>query len=562
MDEFGSPISGGIRAVRRNISSSFLRAQRPQADTVTTNLLQQQSLQVTNVSLQLQKISRQISSINFNLNAVKENIILSEQLEKRREDAQRNRERILAEQGLREGKESELEKKIQTALFSPIARIGQKTRGILERVAQFLLTLAGGWLTMTGIDLLQAMTEGNVDKINKLKIKFLGGLALSTGALTAMSIGVKKSFGILSIFSRNVARMASGGLLLSSLLGIRILLGGLVRNADKLNATNGGEPNITDKITNTIFNILDAAFVLDILNRLTGRKLSKFFSNKFKFKGKPPESGQGPDPGSNNKNNQSKNNQSKKKSRTNTRTNTNPKRKLFGKNIFKSFLGTSLLLLGIGIQANTTAKEIQENLDKLEEEGLDTEQNKKEEISKGIGGGLGQIGLGFGIAKVTSVLLKLLVGIMASAGVIIPDPLTTAAGIGLFSMLSQGAFNMGLDSKAKTFGEKIGGGLAGVKNEKKDDNKEEEIFFRIPEDGVGPLIRVDPIKNNDDRIEEISKFDPEDMVEPSVITLNSNAQGGSNVTSNNTEKPIPLPDTNFFDNTHTLYARSLTGIFV
>ena len=102
MDEFGSPISGGIRAVRRNISSSFFGAPRqPQADPITTDLLQQQSLQLTSVSSQLQKVSQQISGLNFNLKTVKENLALNEQLEKQREAARQNRERILAEQGLR-----------------------------------------------------------------------------------------------------------------------------------------------------------------------------------------------------------------------------------------------------------------------------------------------------------------------------------------------------------------------------------------------------------------------------------------------------------------------------
>ena len=42
MDEFGSPLIGGIRAVRRNISSSFFGAPRQsQPDPVTTDLLQQ-----------------------------------------------------------------------------------------------------------------------------------------------------------------------------------------------------------------------------------------------------------------------------------------------------------------------------------------------------------------------------------------------------------------------------------------------------------------------------------------------------------------------------------------
>ena len=51
MDEFGSPLAGGIRAVRRNISSSFFGAPRQaQADPVTTDLLQQQSLSLTSIS--------------------------------------------------------------------------------------------------------------------------------------------------------------------------------------------------------------------------------------------------------------------------------------------------------------------------------------------------------------------------------------------------------------------------------------------------------------------------------------------------------------------------------
>ena len=66
MDEFGSPLTGGIRAVRRNISSSFFRApQNPQPDSVTTDLLQEQSLKLTSVSGQLQNISRQIADFRF-----------------------------------------------------------------------------------------------------------------------------------------------------------------------------------------------------------------------------------------------------------------------------------------------------------------------------------------------------------------------------------------------------------------------------------------------------------------------------------------------------------------
>ena len=232
MDEFGSPISGGISAVRRNISSNFLSGgQQQKPDTVTTNLLQQQSLQLTSVSQQLQTISNQISTFDRNLNGVKENLALTEQLEKQREGAKQNRERILAEQGLREGKESALEAKIQSSLTQPLQRIGIKTQSTLGSLSGFLLTLAGGWLTVTGIDLLQSLSEGNVDKINALKVRFLGGLTIIAGSLTAISIGIKKTLSILGGFAGLVGRVAFGGFLRAGLKGVQVLLAGLVKKA-------------------------------------------------------------------------------------------------------------------------------------------------------------------------------------------------------------------------------------------------------------------------------------------------------------------------------------------
>ena len=271
MDEFGSPLAGGINAVRRNISSSFFSAPQRQAqpDPVTTDLLQQQSLQLTNVSQQLQGISRQISSVDFNLKSVKENLAVNEQLEKQREAAKQNRERILAEQGLREGKESALEAKIQTSLTQPLQRIGLKTQRTLGRLTQFLLTLAGGWLTVTGIDLLRSLSEGNIDKINILKSRFIGGLTVLAGTLTAMSIGIKRSFGILGRFAGTIGRVAFGGFLRAGLKGVQILLAGLVRKAGKIGGLGGGR-NIVGSIIESILFIF-------------GRDIFKFL-NPFKKK--------------------------------------------------------------------------------------------------------------------------------------------------------------------------------------------------------------------------------------------------------------------------------------
>ena len=79
MDEeqgLASPIAGGIRAVRNTVSSSVFSGRpapvQAQPDTITTNLLQQNSLSLNNVSGQLTNISSQVSGLNGSLLAIKE----------------------------------------------------------------------------------------------------------------------------------------------------------------------------------------------------------------------------------------------------------------------------------------------------------------------------------------------------------------------------------------------------------------------------------------------------------------------------------------------------------
>ena len=246
MDEeqtLASPIAGGINAVRRNMSSGLFGSRRqnqvPQSDSITTNLLTNQSLELKSVSRQLEVISNQMTNINTSLSGVKESLALSDSLDRQRERAKQNRERILAEQGLREGKESELEKKIQTALVSPIKRIGEKAQGVLFNFQKFFLLLAGGWLTNVGIDLINALVTGNTDQINKLKTKFTIGLVAISGTLTALNVGIKTIFRLLNVFVGSVARFAFGGFVGNTLAGLRLFLRNIAVKAG-LAAAGGG----------------------------------------------------------------------------------------------------------------------------------------------------------------------------------------------------------------------------------------------------------------------------------------------------------------------------------
>ena len=190
-----SPIAGGLRGIRRSVSSGIFGGTpapvQAQPDSQTTNLLQQNSLALNNVSSQLTNISQQVAGLNGSLAAIQENLAVSDTLERQREAAKQNREAILAEQGLREGKESQIESRIQQALTFPVRRLAQKTQFGLSRLTNFFLILAGGWLTNTLVNMINASADGNTDLFNQLKNTLQKQLLIVGGTMVAISLGFK-----------------------------------------------------------------------------------------------------------------------------------------------------------------------------------------------------------------------------------------------------------------------------------------------------------------------------------------------------------------------------------
>ena len=576
MDEFGSPISGGIRAVRRNISSSFFGAPRqPQADPITTDLLQQQSLQLTSVSSQLQKVSQQISGLNFNLKTVKENLALNEQLEKQREAARQNRERILAEQGLREGKESELEKKIQSSLTKPIERLGVKTQGILNRLTTFLFTLAGGWLTLTGIDLLQALTEGNVDKINKLKTKFLVGLGVIVGSFTAISIGIKKVIGILGVFAGNVARVAFGGILKASLRGVQLLLGGLVRKAATIPFGLFGGGGFTQFVRSIVENII----ALKLLGAGGAGKqnaakaaASTFFNNTKKKASRTKTS---VSTGSNSFSRTMKNVQ--KEFQKNVGRVTNPIRK-------KLFPTTADIVASGGVFRKGSQSAMLSPMKVARESGLNPLKNTIKNLFKKLPGKnmllklLGAVGIKGGLSGLLkkfggpfgSFVIRLAMGEGLGSALLGAAGFAAGAAIGqvLIPIPVLGAFIGGILGESllrKMFG--FAKNLLGLNKNKDKDGEVSNKLPNLSEDDFKPIgvteeKSINPVKNNKLEVaENISNFD-EDVSQ--VINLNTNTgnnQSSEGAAVNSSKESIVLPNILFDNNNpHVMYATALTGV--
>jgi len=219
MDEeqgLSSPIAGGLRGIRRSVSSSVFSGRAvppPVSDPQTTSLLNSNSLTLTSISTQLSGINESVGNLNTSLSAIRENLSISDDIEKNKELQKRKREAQLAEEGLREGKESELEKKIQFALLSPVRRVAQVARNVLGRLTDSLLFLAGGWLTVQALRFLQFTSEGNIAALKKLKDRFLKDLLLMGGLVLGLTVGFGKVLAIIGRLSARLLQFTFGGVL-------------------------------------------------------------------------------------------------------------------------------------------------------------------------------------------------------------------------------------------------------------------------------------------------------------------------------------------------------------
>jgi hypothetical protein len=168
---------------------------RPQDETATVRALTSNQTALDSVNVQLVRISTQMSEFSNSLTRISGLMAESSALERLKEQQQANQERILAEQKLREGKESVVERKIQNALSQPVQKVGAKAQGTLGNLMRFFTSLLSGWLLVQGIQALKAYSEGNkkrLQDIGKNTIKTLGIIGATFGAIK-LGLGVATS---------------------------------------------------------------------------------------------------------------------------------------------------------------------------------------------------------------------------------------------------------------------------------------------------------------------------------------------------------------------------------
>ena len=207
-----SPIFG--RGPRISASAYTGRAVAPMAvDAAETNtLITKNSLQLGIVANQIQGMTAQMQSLAGSLSVIARNLQVSQTLQRQKEQQEIDLERRLAEQKLREGKESTIEKKIQAAALAPAQKLASRAQFTLGRLQNFFISIFGGWLLNQGVQTLKALSEGNRDKLNEIALNVTKNLAIISGIYVGIKLGIAAILGTFSVLGVKLLALAAIGL--------------------------------------------------------------------------------------------------------------------------------------------------------------------------------------------------------------------------------------------------------------------------------------------------------------------------------------------------------------
>ena len=196
MASIGSPLAGPIVNINaRTVSRSVISGGGGGAagDTETSAIVKKQSTDITLVNKNIGVLAKRqseaiasfqqaIGTLTQGLNTIRvtvqdlgnrlnvtNNLLAADtKLEQQKDLQEQKQEKTLAEQGARAGKESLLERKIQSALLAPVRFVAAQTQSVLERLKKFFTTLLLGWLTNQLIETLKANAQGNKTKLQQI----------------------------------------------------------------------------------------------------------------------------------------------------------------------------------------------------------------------------------------------------------------------------------------------------------------------------------------------------------------------------------------------------------
>ena len=145
-------------------------------DIQALQVTQQNQVQIQSLQVGLNGIQNQLATLNTGLTNISTLIQNDTAAQQQILLDQQNKERILDEQKVRSGKESEIEQKITQTFEGAATKINQQLTGLFGRVNTALLFLLGGWASTKWSELINAEQQKNTELVVDIKRSILEGI--------------------------------------------------------------------------------------------------------------------------------------------------------------------------------------------------------------------------------------------------------------------------------------------------------------------------------------------------------------------------------------------------
>lgn len=181
--------------------------------------------EIGNIQNNMQVISVNVRDLGASIKQSNQLLSTDAQLEKQQTLQEQLQESRLAEQGIREGKERELESRIQSAILAPIRLLTNKTQSIFQKLQQALFTFFAGWLTNSVLTLFQQQSNNNQNRVQEIFNNIISSINI-----------VFRSMGVVKDTLSSIIKVVSGTVgLVTKFIGTGIgkLFGGLATIAGK-----------------------------------------------------------------------------------------------------------------------------------------------------------------------------------------------------------------------------------------------------------------------------------------------------------------------------------------
>ena len=167
---------------------------------LNANAIRQNTAAIQTINGSLANIGGQIALLNKTIVDISTQVRGSALLDQIREQEKQKRERILAEQAVRDNKESGIERKVQSALAKPLQKVGQKAQGVLARLGRFFTILLAGFLGGQALKFIGGLITGNKNALTEVRDTLLRNLKFIIPIFLALT-------GTLGIITRSLVRL-------------------------------------------------------------------------------------------------------------------------------------------------------------------------------------------------------------------------------------------------------------------------------------------------------------------------------------------------------------------